>query len=302
MLLPASRGALLLLLAGLGGLSLGEVGDFSPCLQSFYKGVPPLGVGSEGYQPICQRYLNQYHFASLYQRQQRVPLYSAYVFTNGDGKRPKSNWMYEPQLAFTGASPEMKHFPRKKPVDQNVVESQAVLQDYTNSSYTRGHLNPSQHHQNQEDRKATFTLTNVVPQRKGSNSGPWAQLESEVKARLGAYCAGPAYVITGAVPYVTERWMNQRVAVPEYMWSAYCCPVHDASLPASLASFFPTHAAVGRNDKQSGGEIVPVDPKAKGPSLGYDVRRLSLDTLEDILRQRLSISIHLFTQQCLGEE
>ena len=194
----------------------------------------------------------------------------------------------------------MKRFPRKKPVDQNVVESQAVLQDYTNSSYTRGHLNPSQHHQHQEDRKATFTPTNAVPQRKGSNSGPCAQLETEMKARLGAYCLGPAYLITGAMPHVTERWMNQRVAVPEYMWLAYCCPVHNASLPASLASFFPTRAAVGRNDRQSGGEIVPVDPEAKGSSLGYDVRRMSLDALEDILWQRLAIPIHLFTNQCLG--
>lgn len=299
-LLPASRGPLFLLLAGLGCLVLGEVGEFTPCLQFFYKESPPQGVSNEGYQHICQRYKNQYRFASLYQRQRRAPLYSAYMFTFGEAKRPKIRWMYEPQLAFSGASPDMAKFPRHKPVDQNIIESQAVLLDYANSSYTKGHLDPSLHHQSQEERRATFTLTNVVPQRGGSNSGPWAQLESEVKARLGAYCTGPAYVVTGAVPYVSERWVKNRVAVPEYLWSAYCCPAHNASLPASERPFFPTYAAVGRNDPQSGGEIVPVDPKAKASVRGYDVRRMPLDTLEDVLQQRLDMTIHLFTNQCLG--
>lgn len=45
------------------------------------------------------------------------------------------------QLAFSGAIPEMRRFPAT--VDQNVVESQAVLKDYKDSSFSRGHLNPS---------------------------------------------------------------------------------------------------------------------------------------------------------------
>ncbi|KAJ8015574.1 hypothetical protein DPEC_G00027530 [Dallia pectoralis] len=297
--MPVLKGSLLLFLTRLGALVWGEVGDFGPCLSFFYMETPPTGVEGAGYQPICQRHVNQYHFASLFQRPRRVPFYSAYVLTAGGGKRPSNRWMYEPQLAFRGAGPNMRNFPKHGTVDQNVVESQAVLQDYTNSSYSKGHLNPSLHHNCPEDRRATFTLTNVVPQKVGSNSGPWARLESEVRDLMANYCVGPVYVITGALPYLSERWMANRVAVPEYMWSAYCCPSYKSSLPAHLKPYFPSYAAVGRNDAQSGGEIVPVDPKAKPSVRGYDVRRMSLDTLETVLRLRLKFHISLFQNQCL---
>ncbi|CAL8354994.1 unnamed protein product [Merluccius merluccius] len=290
----------LLLLAGLIGLVVGEVGDFSPCRRFFYKGVPPTGVTGVGrYAPVCQRFQNQYRFASLYDRQCRAPLYSAYLLTPAAGKRPRINWMYEPQLAFSRANPEMTDFPKDANISQNVRESQAVPLDYTNSTYTKGHLNPSLHHHDTADRKATFTLTNIVPQKSGSNAGTWARLEGEVRTRLEGFCLGPAHVITGALPYASgKRWINNRVAVPEYMWSAYCCPSYNASLPKWTRPFFPTYAAVGRNDPQSGQDIVPVDPKAKIAVRGYDVRRMSLAVLEDILRQRLAAPITLFQGQC----
>lgn len=191
----------------------------------------------------------------------------------------------------------MKPFPRE--VDQNVVESQAVLQDYKDSGYTKGHLNPSSHQKTKQDREATFTLTNVVPQQKGSNSGPWSILENEVRRQFQQFCEGPMYVITGGMPYASgARWINNRVSVPEYMWSAYCCPSYNANLPSSMQSFFPTYAAVGRNDRNSGEEIVPVDEKAKPSVRGYDVRQMPLEDLEGILRQRLAMPISLFDGRC----
>lgn len=100
-MMPVScRGALLLLLASLGGLLWGEVGDFTPCLWFYYMKTPPKAVGGEGYQPICQRYRNQYHFASLYQCQSSAPLYSSYILSPGRGKRPRNKWMYEPQVSI----------------------------------------------------------------------------------------------------------------------------------------------------------------------------------------------------------
>ncbi|XP_035525501.1 endonuclease domain-containing 1 protein-like [Morone saxatilis] len=296
-MLQFSMGALLLL-PWFGGLVLGEISnDFSQCLDVFYNKTPPMGINAAGYTPICQRFKNQYHFASLYHRQHRAPLYSAYILSPADGKRPNSTWMYEPQLAFSRASSEMKPFHTS--MDQNVIESQAVLQDYKNSSYTKGHLNPSMHQKTREDREATFTLTNIVPQRAGSNSGPWSILENEVLKKFKAFCNGLMYVITGAIPYESEpRWINNRVSVPEYMWSAYCCPSYNTSLPKHLKPFFPTYAAVGRNDRNSGEEIVPVKVKARASVRGYDVRRMSLETLEDILAQRLAMPISLFHGQC----
>ncbi|KAM3612909.1 uncharacterized protein V6R79_016817 [Siganus canaliculatus] len=293
--------ALLLLLPWFDGLVLGEIStDFSQCLHFFYKKTPPKGISAEGYQPICQRYKNQYRFASLYHRQHRAPLYSAYILSKALNKRPTAEWMYEPQLAFPLAGPEMKPF--RKRVAQNVTNSQAVPADYRYSDYTKGHLNPSMHQMTKDSQKATFTLTNIVPQRAGSNSGPWSVLETEVLNKFQSFCRGSMYVITGGIPYESgPHWMNNRVSVPEYMWSAYCCPSFDASLPESERPFFPSYAAVGRNDPNSGEEIVPVDMRKKPSVRGFDVRRMSLQTLEGILTQRLGGSIQLFHQQCMKQ-
>lgn len=93
---------LLLLAACFGGLVLGELSnDFSQCLDFFYNSTPPQGLSRPEYQPICQRYQNRYRFASLYDRQRRAPLYSAYQLKLADGKRPSVSWMYEPQVTKT---------------------------------------------------------------------------------------------------------------------------------------------------------------------------------------------------------
>lgn len=188
------------------------------------------------------------------------------------------------------------------PVDPNVVESQAVELDYINSSFSRGHLNPSLHHRSHEDRCSTFTLTNVVPQEAGSNDGPWEVLEQTVNRTLSAFCLGEAYVVTGVIPYRSgERWLkNHRVAVPEYIWSAYCCPAYNSSLPEALRGTFPTYAAVGRNDASSSEEIVPVSKTAKKQFRGFDVRRMPLEALEGHLKERFGAVVTVFYEQCSG--
>lgn len=186
------------------------------------------------------------------------------------------------------------------PLDQNIVESQAVELDYINSTYTRGHLNPSLHHKSHDTRSATFTLTNVVPQKVGSNDGPWQFLEQSVNHTLATYCLREAYVVTGIIPYRSDdHWLNNhRVAVPEYIWSAYCCPKYNQSLPEELKNAFPTYAAIGRNDPNSSEEIVPVDQTAKEQFRGYDVRKMSLETLEMYLKDRFNTVISVFNEQC----
>ncbi|XP_048826615.1 endonuclease domain-containing 1 protein-like [Brienomyrus brachyistius] len=296
-----SHSCMIGLLVGLATLAhrvRAEVGSFSSCLQFFHKASSPRGLGGPGYSEICQRYENTYHFASLYCKQRRTPIYSAYVFSSGGRKRYRVAWMYEPQLANSRARPEMEPIPPNM-TDQNVLESQAVLQDYMNSTFTKGHLSPNSHHKEDQDKNASFTLTNIVPQKAGSNSGPWAVLENEVAARLIAYCTGPAYIVTGVLPYVRPRWIRNRVAVPEYLWSAYCCPSFKSSLPESLHDTFPTFAAIGRNDRLSPQDIVPVNPKARNSTRGYDVRRMPLETLEGYLRERLGGPVNVFLDQCL---
>ena len=80
--------------------------NFDRCKQEFfYKGKPPF-VNYPGpdlkEKPICQKYENNYYFATLYSVEYRIPLYSAYNLPLGtcQGEQPKrkDNWFIEPQV------------------------------------------------------------------------------------------------------------------------------------------------------------------------------------------------------------
>lgn len=178
---------------------------------------------------------------------------------------------------------------------QMVKESQALNTDYTNSGYTRGHLAPRAHQETQEESDATFTLTNIVPQTDKSNNKYWCQLETRLK-NIKSSCKGSMYVITGTIPYKPEekKLINNRVYVPEYLWSAYCCPSYSPNMSNSSEIHFPTYAAVGRNDPNSGSEFVDKSKETEN----YGVKEMSLANLEEILKERLKMKITLFKGQC----
>ncbi|XP_010002257.1 PREDICTED: endonuclease domain-containing 1 protein-like, partial [Chaetura pelagica] len=176
---------------------------------------------------ICQFYENQYHFATLYDRKERIPVYSAYIYQPGDGVRP-SRWLVEPQLVgpnypknMEKESTLLKNFSVSL---EQLSNSQAILQDYKNlTGLERGHLNPSGHHNNSSSRRATFTLTNIVPQDAELGGGAWKNYEQQTMMRMTKDCK-TTYVVTGAVPgkkYIA----NRRVNIPSYIWSSACCEV-----------------------------------------------------------------------------
>ncbi|XP_017283689.1 endonuclease domain-containing 1 protein [Kryptolebias marmoratus] len=292
-MLQFSKGALLFLLTcSFDTISARTGTDFSECLGFFYQKSPPQGIQGGEDRSICQQYKNKYRFATLYSRVFHAPLYSAYkVILPKDEKiaRPDDEvWMYEPQLTDEKGEPEMK------PIQDDKVDYdfQASLKDYKGSIYTKGHLAPSLHQETKEDKEATFTLTNMVPQRGGSNNGPWVEWEKEI-VMIKKDCEGDMFVITGGLPFKPERKaMNEKVSVPEYMWSAYCC----TAFKTDLNGGFPTHAALGRNDPNSDINIVPKD-HTKYPD--YAVRKLTLKDLEVILKERLNTEqVTLFKEDC----
>ncbi|XP_039470680.1 endonuclease domain-containing 1 protein-like [Oreochromis aureus] len=272
----------------MGVLCYGEITtDFEPCITFFYAETIPQGISGDGYQALCQRYKNQYHFATLYDRNRRIPLFSAYILSPGGGPRPrKTNWMTDPRLSVNSNT----GMEQKNP-DQNVKDSQAVDEDYKNSGYTRGHLAPSGHQQTKENKEATFTLTNIVPQMEKFNNGPWNDLENKMAKRFKV-CTSKMYVITGVMPYENNELMiKDRVTVPEYFWTASCCPTFEAGADQD---YFPTYAAVGRNDPTSKDDIVKKNTKH-----GHDVKKMSLEDLEKILQNRLKMpKMSLFKNKC----
>lgn len=86
------------------------VKSMSDCSHFFLNKTPPHipGILEDGkilnqnrHKPICQTYKNQRRFLTLYDVQNKIPVFSAYKFV-GDlpVKRPKANWMIEPQVGL----------------------------------------------------------------------------------------------------------------------------------------------------------------------------------------------------------
>lgn len=156
------------------------------------------------------------------------------------------------QLSMISDTDEMQPFPSGyKPM--KFEDAQAVLEDYTNAVlYERGCLNPDEHQDDPEDKASTYTLTNVVPVTPDFNSGVWNTQEHIIRKRLNNYCRGAAYIVTGVTTSgkMIRRQNINRVAVPTYLWSAYCCANYDHNAPYNERYKFPSFAHYGLNEEK----------------------------------------------------
>ena len=77
------------------------VKSFESCSQFFLNGVPPTLVPDQNkYRQICQKYNKKYRYATFYDINNRIPIYSAYEYKGHDAKRPQGlPWMIEPQVS-----------------------------------------------------------------------------------------------------------------------------------------------------------------------------------------------------------
>uniref|UniRef100_A0A8C3KM19 Uncharacterized protein n=1 Tax=Calidris pygmaea TaxID=425635 RepID=A0A8C3KM19_9CHAR len=81
------------------------VTSFGSCPQFFFQGTPPNDVLKPNNPAwICQRYNNSYHFATLYNRDLRIPVYSAYIYQPENVTKPGNIWMVEPQVSVLSYS------------------------------------------------------------------------------------------------------------------------------------------------------------------------------------------------------
>ncbi|NXS94432.1 ENDD1 protein, partial [Jacana jacana] len=204
------------------------VTSFQSCPQFFIDEAPP----NEALVPdnpawICQRFNNQYHYATLYNRDLRIPVYSAYRYDPGNGQRPKI-WMVEPQLIGRQYPRDMKTQDNLMNTTnvtlQQIANSQAISDDYKNlTGLNRGHLNPRCHQPNSNSIMATFTLTNIIPQNEKLNGGAWNNYEVTTMGSMSQGCR-TTYVVVGAVPG-NNFIASGRVNIPSYIWSAACCQI-----------------------------------------------------------------------------
>ncbi|XP_041947957.1 endonuclease domain-containing 1 protein [Alosa alosa] len=262
--------------------------NFSPeCREFLFMGTPPRGLEGPTLKKICQWYNGKARYITLYDVVNHIPVYSAYTFKRNDGsKQVDVPWMYEPQLSTVAAHREMQPFPLENGIHDSFEDAQAVLEDYSNTvKFERGHLNPDEHQYLLDDKAATYTLTNIVPQAREFNIGQWKKHEHILRRRLNNYCRGTAYVVTGITTSgsMIRRHNTYRVAIPSYLWSAYCCVDYDHNAPFEERAKFPAFAVHGLNENE--GEVV----------------EMSVQKLEGFLRKNTYVdeSFQIFYEDCV---
>ncbi|XP_009304673.1 endonuclease domain-containing 1 protein-like [Danio rerio] len=213
----------LLMLSLLSSGSAEVVKNFQfDCIEFFAKGKSPTILAGDQYRQICQTLDgDEYHFATLYDTHNRIPVYSAYVFEGALSCDRRDKWYIEPQLDDIKAKPNMIS---EKELIKGLGDHQAVSKDYENSGFDKGHLAPVYHARSQDCADSTFTLTNAAPQVPKFNKGPWRALEKFLADKQLHNCLlqkYTPYVVTGVVP--GRRTLNDRVNVPSHFWTAYCC-------------------------------------------------------------------------------
>ncbi|XP_017543723.1 endonuclease domain-containing 1 protein-like [Pygocentrus nattereri] len=214
--------------------AVGEVvKDFKDhdCKEFFLDEEPPEfqtnGIASqvpeEGrYVRICQRYKNKYHYATLYDTTEKIPVYSAYRYERTiecKVKRPNIPWKIEPQLEDNNNGKDMAS---EKNVWKN--DRQAYDSNYVGTDYNKGHLFPVCQSSSDDSAISTFTLTNAAPQGCSFNKKWFHKVENDVRKSLQK-CVNERripYVVTGVVPSDGTKMAN-RVNVPVYFWTAYRC-------------------------------------------------------------------------------
>ncbi|MGH0163772.1 UNVERIFIED_CONTAM: hypothetical protein FKN15_063162 [Acipenser sinensis] len=269
--------------------------DNNNCGRFLYRGFEPNGLHRDKtIARICQCYQGADYFATMYDRNRRIALYSAYVYgtqpAGGRGQNlcgagivndtytcGRARWCIEPELiAENIAQRNMEECPgntQKQWLDK-VKGSQAVDQDYSDTLYTRAHLNPNGHNTVTDAKAATFTLTNAVPQIQALNK-LWAeQYENNMQYFINSVAYGQcpsAYVLTGAIP--SNNKMNERVTIPSSIWSAFCC-VNNGNPTGSMAFWLEN------------------DPNVT------DIEIMTLRALQNKLGRRLKAQVTLFQNDC----
>lgn len=85
------------------------------------------------------------------------------------------------------------------------------------------------------------------------NNRVWNKQEQVIRKRLNNYCRGTAYIVTGITTsgnMIRLQNMN-RVAVPTYLWAAYCCVDYDSNTPYNERYKFPSFAHYGLNKEEN---------------------------------------------------
>jgi endonuclease G, mitochondrial len=181
-------------------------------------------------QPACAGpVLDKKYFVVCYDPDHKIPKWVGYALTRDD-------------LATAVADRREGKFQFR--ADAAVLAGQrARTTDYTKSGYDKGHMAPAADFKRSvEAMRATFILTNAVPQKHGVNAGQWSQLEAAVRELAedqGAAWIFSGPVFAGKLPLRTIG--PDRIAVPTHTFKVILC-VHRDNTKEAFAFAVPNLA------------------------------------------------------------
>ena len=182
------------------------------CSDQYAGGVAPQITNpklASGFVELCAEHGT---FATGYNKQVRVPLYSAEHITAAHviehaGRARTNSFRPDERLA---------------PADR------AELADYKNSGFDRGHMAPDADSWSDATEADTYVLSNMVPQAPRNNRGLHAHIEMEM--RHFAKKVGDIYVITGPIFSTPNlKFLKSRVAVPDHIFKLVYLPSRNAA-------------------------------------------------------------------------
>ncbi|KAL1277436.1 hypothetical protein QQF64_024109 [Cirrhinus molitorella] len=241
-----------------------KVADDFDCKEFFYATTEPRGMDQNA-KKICQYKANVGPFyATLYSVHHRIPLYSAYRFDPAcfnDNRRP-SFWHLEPQLSKPDDHTLYSMLRETQHNKEAYKVNQATSDDYSETGYDHGHLNPSSF-QCGEQRMATFTLTNAAPMDEGFNRNQWGKWEKTLRIFLRDTLnsdggSARVYIVTGTVPNeylsIPQSEISEdcgRVSVPSHIWTAVCYKHHSDDSKSFSFSYMGENKLEGSIDLMS---------------------------------------------------
>ena len=189
--------------------------NFKDCQEFFADRRPPQHFDfllSANLEYICQeRKQARFTFATLFDTNLKIPVYSAYKYTASIGPSAREN-QFQIDIDI-----------KKKEKDTGKV-LQGKTEDYNESSdYNRGHLAPNSYFDSSEQ-ASTFQMTNIVPQAKRLNNGKWNELETSSREEMEERCRpGASYFITGAIFGLSPPPLAGKINIPSFLYTAACC-------------------------------------------------------------------------------
>ena len=182
--------------------------NFTSCPDNFYQNTPPQLVGTKGEKLAKKTYELCFDgFAVLYSGISKTPIWSAEFLTKERIRQAKT-------LTREDNFHEESRLPKS---------AQALLSDYRQSGFDRGHLAPNGDMANSSQQFDSFSLANIAPQNGTHNRGDWRKIESSTRYLVNKY--GSAYVVTGVVfSGKNIQKIGAGVLVPSHFFKAVYLP------------------------------------------------------------------------------